>query len=126
MANEQNLRPANYRLTQEEAKRGGKKSGESRRRKRLLKDLLNMIGERQVVNEEIRQKMHELNIDEEDMINDTVIALAMYHEAEKGNVAAFNSIRDTKGEKPHDVVETPNIEYKPLVDLTKRKKNGEK
>lgn len=27
---------------------------------------------------------------------------------------------------PKQVVETPNIEVKPLVDLTKRKKNGEK
>jgi hypothetical protein len=41
-----------------------------------------------------------------------------------GSTGAASFIRDTKGEKPHDVLETPNIEMKPLVDLTKRKKNG--
>lgn len=34
MANEQNLRPGEYKLTQEEAKKGGKASGKARREKR--------------------------------------------------------------------------------------------
>ena len=33
MANEQNLRPTEYKLSKEEAKKGGKKSGETRRKK---------------------------------------------------------------------------------------------
>jgi len=33
MANEQNLRPSEYKLSREEAKKGGIASGESRRRK---------------------------------------------------------------------------------------------
>lgn len=33
MANEQNLKPTEYKLSKEEAKKGGKKSGETRRRK---------------------------------------------------------------------------------------------
>ena len=37
MANEQNLRPGEYQLTQEEQKRGGKASGEARRRKANLR-----------------------------------------------------------------------------------------
>ena len=37
MANEQNLQPGKYKLSQEEAKRGGKASGESRRRKKTIK-----------------------------------------------------------------------------------------
>lgn len=45
MANEQNLRPCEYKLSQEEAKKGGQRSGASRRRKAELKksvqDLLN-------------------------------------------------------------------------------------
>ena len=35
MANEQNLRPSEYKLSQEEAKKGGKASAEARRRKPL-------------------------------------------------------------------------------------------
>ena len=45
MANVQNLRPCEYKLSQEEAKKGGQRSGASRRRKAELKksvqDLLN-------------------------------------------------------------------------------------
>lgn len=37
MANEQNLRPCEYKLTKEEQKKGGIKSGESRRRKANLR-----------------------------------------------------------------------------------------
>lgn len=125
MANNQNLQPAKYHLTQEEAKRGGKKSGESRRKKRLLKNLIDLLGSKQVVDEDVRQRMRELGVDDEDIINDMAIVAALYWKALKGDVAAFSAIRDTKGEKPHEVVETPNIEYKPLVDLTKRRKNGE-
>ena len=35
--NEQNLRPGEYKLSQEEAKRGGKKSAESRRQRKAIK-----------------------------------------------------------------------------------------
>ena len=37
MANEQNLRPCEYQLSREEAKKGGKASVEARRRKKAVK-----------------------------------------------------------------------------------------
>ena len=43
MANEQNLKPCEYKFTQEEAKKGGIASGESRRRKKLLRDCLDEL-----------------------------------------------------------------------------------
>lgn len=46
MANEQNLRPCEYKLTQEQAKKGGQNSGKARREKRavqrILSDFLSM------------------------------------------------------------------------------------
>ena len=61
------------------------------------------------------------------LTNDEKLVVEQYKKAmQEGDTKAAAFIRDTKGEKPHDVVETPNIEVKPLVDLTKRKKNGEK
>lgn len=47
MANEQNLRPGEYQLTKEEAKKGGKASGEARRRKRDLKQRMKALMELQ-------------------------------------------------------------------------------
>lgn len=43
MANEQNLRPCEYKLSQEEAKKGGIRSGEVRREKATMKKALEML-----------------------------------------------------------------------------------
>ena len=43
MANEQNLQPSKYKLSQEEAKKGGVASGEARRRKRDLKKRMQIL-----------------------------------------------------------------------------------
>lgn len=40
MANEQNLRPGEHKLTEEEAKRGGIASGKARRERRTLRELM--------------------------------------------------------------------------------------
>ena len=112
MANEQNLKPIrSVSEAREKGKNGGKKSGETRRRKRTLREIMEAYG--QVVHAE-------------GMTEDERLVIAQYKKAiEKGDTLAAIFIRDTKGEKPHNVVETPDIEYKPLVDLTRRKKNGE-
>ena len=43
MANEQNLRPAEYKLTLEEQKKGGIASGEARRRRKQLREQLEAL-----------------------------------------------------------------------------------
>lgn len=43
MANEQNLKPCEYKFTQEEVKKGGIASGEIRRRKKLLRECLDEL-----------------------------------------------------------------------------------
>ncbi len=114
MANEQNLIPGAHTLTVEEASKGGRKSGEARRRKRTLMEIMNEYGA-------------EMSLEDPKLTNDEKLVVEQYKKAmQEGDTKAAAFIRDTKGEKPHDVVETPNIEVKPLVDLTKRKKNGEK
>lgn len=114
MANEQNLIPQAHKLTVEEQSKGGIASAEARRKKRTLMELMSIYGE-------ANDKLTGLTNDEAMVV--AQYALAKNPEA-KGSTQAAAFIRDTKGEKPHEVLETPNIEYKPLVDLTKRKKNG--
>lgn len=43
MANEKNLKPGKYKLTQEEAKKGGRNSVKSRREKKTIRELVNQI-----------------------------------------------------------------------------------
>ncbi len=47
MANEQNLRPSEYKLSQEEATKGGIASGEARRRKRNIRLALEALLEKE-------------------------------------------------------------------------------
>ena len=118
MANVQTLispEELNARLTPEQrrenASKAGIASGEARRRKKTLRELIELYGS-------------EPSAAEPNLTNDEKLILAQYRQAAKGDTKAATFIRDTKGEKPHDVLETPDIEMKPLVDLTKRAKNG--
>lgn len=108
MANrEDNLRPCEYKLSQEEAKRGGKASVESRRRRKALKEELLLL----LSDGDVQER----------------ISLALINEALNGNKAgsvtkAFEVIRDTIGEKPVEKVEQVNFdaEYNQSVEYVRR------
>lgn len=78
----------------EEAKRrgaaGGKKSGEARRQKKVLRERLELL----------------LETRHGDMDTADALALALIEKGLAGDVRAFEVIRDTIGEKPTDKVET--------------------
>lgn len=85
--NEENLIPMSERSkseVRELGKKGGIASGEARREKKLLKDLL----------EDALSKGTETD---NEYVN---ITLALIREANKGNVKAYEVIRDTLGQKP--------------------------
>ena len=119
MANEQNLRPSEYRLSQEEAKKGGIKSGETRRRKKSLREQMEMLLSLPVQDEQTRDFIESLGISREEVNNALAITLSMYQEALKGNTKAFELIRDTIGEKPTDRLQ---IEERPVIRLERPKK----
>lgn len=100
MANEQNLIPQAHVLSVEEQSRGGKASGETRRRRKTLKEELLLMLE----DEQIQQS----------------VAAALIKEAIEGNAAksvrgAFETIRDTIGEKPVERMETTQT----VIDMSK-------
>lgn len=110
MANEQNLRPSEYKLSQEEAKKGGIKSGEARRRKRDLRLACEALLEM-----DIKGKNGDVKSGAE------AIALAQLQKALKGDAKAFEVLRDTAGQKPVEKIEQVNIdmEYEASVDYVK-------
>ena len=111
MANEQNLRPGEYKLSQDEAKKGGKKSGEVRRaRKTLREELLALLSQ-------------DIKTEDGGSLNAQVaMSTSLIKEAIDGNTKAFELVRDTIGEKPIDKVEQVNIdmEYKDSVAYVER------
>ena len=94
MANEQNLRPSEYQLSQEEAKRGGIAFGEARRRKRDIRLALEALLEK-----DYRDKRGNMVSGAE------AIALKQLEKALKGDTRAFEVVRDTVGQKPTDRID---------------------
>ena len=94
------------RLTTEEAReigrKGGKASVEARREKKKLRQLVEAFGEMPAP-EKVRKVLNELGVAENEMrTNDMAIVVGLYQKAIKGDVSAFNAIRDIRGEKPVD------------------------
>ena len=108
MAGEENLIPFNER-TEEEQKRiarmGGKASGEARRRKKTMKENLELLLTMSVGKGEKADIEKGENIKEYAKENVTVeqaMLIAQIQKALKGDTQAFEMIRDLIGEKPVD------------------------
>lgn len=65
MANEQNLRPSEYKLSQEEAKKGGINSGKSRREAKRRGELWKELVNTEVTNEKMIANLRALGVTDE-------------------------------------------------------------
>ena len=84
MARIDNLKGKVHKISVEEASKGGKKSAEVRKAAKLFKEAINE------------------NMSDEDLkaMTNKMIGLA-----KKGNIKAYEILRDTRGEKPKDKIE---------------------
>lgn len=108
MANEQNLKPCEYKLSQEEAKRGGIASGEARRKKRDLKLAIQVLLET-----DIKGKNGEIKSGAE------AIAIAQFQKALKGDTRAFEVLRDTSGQSVVQKVAVAEVNQDIIDDIEK-------
>ena len=104
MANEKNLKPIKKgELSKEEAKKrgskGGKRSGEVRRERKTMKEMLDYLLQQDITNKQGETK----NTLE-------VMMTAQIKEAIKGNTKAAQFVRDTIGEMPTQKVELDSSE----------------
>lgn len=113
MANEQNLRPfsaESVNEARESGARGGRKSGETRRRKKLLRETIEEMLSRAAVDGKYKQQLMDLGIAKKKPSNQDAMVGAMMLRALEGSERAFELLRDTMGEKPVDKVELNTIE----------------
>lgn len=90
----------------EDSRRAGKASGKARRKKKAMKDAINMLLSLPLKDEKAKAYLEYLGFEEEDMDNQLGLVISMYKEAvAKGNVQAANWIRDTAGDKPMEKVQ---------------------
>lgn len=114
---EDNLRPSEYKLTLEEQKKGGIKSGEVRRQKKTMQEIAKYIlsmsiqkGEKNSV-EDI-QNLAELK--GKNISVDEAILIKQVEKALKGDINSATFVRDTAGQKPIEQIQ--QLEPPKIVD----------
>lgn len=86
---------------------GGIASGEARRKRKTLKESMNALLEMKPTAAKDLKKLKEAGFDAEMIDNSVMIVLALQEQAKKGNVKAFETIRDLIGENaPSDEYES--------------------
>lgn len=120
MANEQNLRPCEHKLTGEEAKRGGIASGKTRRRRKEQKEVMEMILNANIPEGKLKQTIRNMNIsnDENDLNNQMAMLVGLWKSALNGNMGAYDRIMQLLGTGQQEI---PKIEVN-IIDNSKLEK----
>lgn len=100
MANVKNLKPCEYKLSQEEAKKGGRNSVKARREKKMLRECL----------EELMSAEVGVDKDGKKIDGATAISTRLFRKALDGDVRAFEVLRDTLGQKPVERVMVSDVD----------------
>lgn len=110
MANEQNLLRGDekHTFTPEEASKGGKRSAEARRAKRDLRQALEILLEK-----EYKDKNGNT------LTGTEAITAKLFEQAMKGNIRAFETLRDTVGQKPVEKIMVSEVEQD-VIDEVER------
>ena len=86
------------------ASSGGKASGEARRRKKALRDVVDAVLTYKPTRETVDALQQHIMINHKNINADEAIALAQIIKAMQGDTAAATWVRDTVGEKPGERV----------------------
>ena len=119
MANEQNLIPQNKRAKSEQrqiAKMGGYASGESRRRNKAVKDIIQHILNSNLSENETAKLFKQFNgLETDEASYKAALVIKQLEKALKGDTTSFKAILDYGGETP---INNVNIETKlPVLNI---------
>lgn len=104
--NKSTLRPVRSKAeASKRGRKGGLRSGEVRRQKKTLREVVQLLLNGKCTGADACTRMQSLGIATGDMTNQMAMVVAMFDQAIEGNVQAFNTLRDTAGEKPASVTE---------------------
>lgn len=86
---------------------GGKASGEARKRKKLMKQQLDILLANKIKDPTVLAKLEKMGVKKSDTNYQTAVLVSMILEATKGNVKAAEFIRETLGEGNKNTIEQP-------------------
>lgn len=117
MPNEKNLIPFNERTEEEQREiraSGGRASGESRRRKKSLREAAELYLSLPVANRRAWNKISAEGVDPDDIDNQMAMIIGLTQKAVKGDAKAAKLLFDLLGEQPK---EDPKNDRQALADL---------
>ena len=88
------------------ARKAGKASGEAKRKKKLLKDCFDALLE-----------MEFKNKDGKIATGSETLAMTVFQKAQRGDLKAFELVRDTAGQKPIDKVMLAEVDQKTIDEV---------
>ena len=107
MANEDNLRPLSTSEAREVGRKGGKASAASKRRKKEFRDVFQALLDGKEI----------MGLDGKKLSGTEALAMKVFQLALRGDLRAFEIIRDTVGQKPVDKVEVSAIDQSVKDDV---------
>lgn len=113
MANEGNLKKfGSEREPREAGRKGGKASGEARRKKRQMRQAAKLLLDMPVVGENAVKNLETLGFSEEDMTNQMALLVRVFQKAiQTGDVRAAEFLRDTAGYNPETNLKERQFKY---------------
>lgn len=115
MANEENLIPQAHKLTVEEASKGGKKSGETRRRKKEFREIF------ETMLNEAGGTLNGEPVTKKELATARMVKILL--DANTSNTTefmhAFQMVRDTIGEKPVEKIVMADINQEAIDEVEK-------
>ena len=99
MANEQNLRPSEYKLSQEEAKRGGINSAKARREKKTIQKILGELLDGQIKDSPQFAKLaSKMGVESDKSVKDIFTMVCLLNSVKSGNLGDLERLSKLLGE----------------------------
>lgn len=99
MANEQNLRPSEYKLSQEEAKRGGINSAKARREKKTIQKILADLLDSEIKDSPQFAKLaSKMGVESDKSIKDIFTLVCLLNSVKSGNLGDLERLSKLLGE----------------------------
>ena len=94
---DENLRPGEYKLSQEDAKKGGIRSGQVRKQKKTVDEDLRKWADSEVIGEKNIKTLQALGLSEE-ATNRTLLVIPLIKKASRGDTKAMQMVLELLGE----------------------------
>lgn len=106
---DENLRPGEYKLSQEEAKKGGIKSGQVRKQKKTVAEYLKKWADSEV-SEKDKKVLQALGLSEE-ATNRTLLVIPLIKKASSGDMKAMQMVIELLGEDKKKDLEIKKLQH---------------